>query len=233
MKNAFAEPYMSMTLISVNVARPTHAVHGDRNVLTGIFKRPVEGAVMARKLNLDGDEQADLVHHGGESKAVYAYALEHYAYWQKVLGSPPMPYGQFGENLTVTGLDEADLCVGDQLGIGEALFVISQPRVPCFKLGLRMEDERMPRLFAQSLRTGVYLRVLWEGSVAAGDIVHLRARSPHRISIRRLFDAYLRFHEADARDLLTRALAIPELSPEWHAHIVERLARRQRREPAV
>jgi MOSC domain-containing protein YiiM len=224
---------MSMTLISVNVARPTYAMHGERNVLTGIFKRPVEGAVMARKLNLDGDEQADLVHHGGESKAVYAYALEHYAYWQKILDRPAMACGQFGENLTVAGLDEADLCVGDQLGIGDALFVISQPRVPCFKLGLRMQDERMPRLFAQSLRTGVYLRVLREGSIAAGDIVHLRTPSPHRLSIRCLFDAYLHSQDADAQVLLQGALDIPELSPEWHAHISDRLARGPLRQPAA
>lgn len=224
---------MSMTLISVNVAHPTHALHGDKEVLTGIFKRPVDGAVMARQLNLDGDGQADLVHHGGESKAVYAYALEHYAYWQKVLDRPAMPYGQFGENLTVTGLDEAELCVGDQLRIGDALFVISQPRVPCFKLGLRMQDERMPRLFAQSLRTGVYLRVLREGLIAAGDIVHVNSRSAHRVSIRQLFDAYLRFRDSHARELLKSALDIPELSPEWHAHISERLTRRPIGKPAA
>lgn len=222
---------MSMTLISVNVALPKSVVHGDQNVLTGIFKRPVEGAVMARKLNLDGDAQADLVHHGGESKAVYAYALEHYAYWQKVLDRPVMPYGQFGENLTVAGLDEAELCVGDQLRIGDALFVISQPRVPCFKLGLRMGDKRMPHLFAQSGRTGVYLRVLEEGSVAAGDIVHVRAKHSHRPSIKRLFDAYLRPHDTDARALLKSALNIPELSPEWHAQITKRCEQKAIRDP--
>lgn len=224
---------MSMTLISVNVARPTEVPHGDASVLTGIFKRPIQGPVAVRKLNLEGDAQGDLVHHGGESKAVYAYALEHYDYWQKVLDRTVMPYGQFGENLTVAGLDEADLCVGDQLAIGDALFVISQPRVPCFKLGIRMGDERMPRLFAQSLRTGVYLRVLREGTLAAGDAVHLQARSEHRLSIKRLFDAYLKPNDAEALALLKRALDITELSPEWHAHISHRLQRRSEPKPAA
>lgn len=224
---------MSMTVISVNVAPPTEVPHGDASVLTGIFKPPVQGPVAARKLNLEGDGQADLVHHGGESKAVYAYALEHYDYWQKMLDRPAMPYGQFGENLTVAGLDEADLCVGDQLAIGDALFVISQPRVPCFKLGIRMGDKRMPRLFAQSLRTDVYLRVLREGTLAAGDVVQVQARSEHRLSIKRLFDAYLKPTDADALALLKHALDIPELSPQWHAHISDRLARRPVREPAA
>lgn len=224
---------MSMILISVNVARPTEVLHGDASVLTGIFKQPVTGPVAVHKLNLDGDAQADLVHHGGESKAVYAYALEHYDYWQKILDRPAMPYGQFGENLTVAGLDEASLCVGDQLAIGDALFVISQPRVPCFKLGIRMADERMPRLFAQSLRTGVYLRVLREGTLAAGDVVRVQTRSEHRLSIERLFDAYLKPNDAEALALLERALAIPELSPEWHAHISHRLAQRPEREPVA
>lgn len=217
---------MSMSLISVNVARPTEVPYGDGTVLTGIFKQPVEGPVAVRKLNLDGDEQADPVHHGGESKAVYAYALEHYDYWQQALGRPPMPHGQFGENLTIAGLDEAQLCVGDRLAIGSALFVISQPRVPCFKLGIRMADKHMPRLFAESLRTGVYLRVLEEGTLTAGDPVRVVSKDPQRLSIRSLFDAYLKPNDADARALLKQALQVPALSPEWHGHITQRLARR-------
>lgn len=216
---------MPMTLISVNVAQPATVVSGDSTVMTGIFKQPVSGPVAVRKLNLEGDGQADLVHHGGESKAVYAYALEHYAYWQNVLGRPAMPYGQFGENLTVAGLDEAQFCVGDQLGIGDALFTISQPRVPCFKLGIRFADPRMPRLFAQSLRTGFYLRVIREGTIAAGDVVRVASSSDYRLSIRSLFDAYLKPDDPAALALLARALDVPGLSPEWHAHISQRLAR--------
>lgn len=217
---------MSMTLISVNVARPAEVPYGDGIVMTGIFKRPIDGAMAVRKLNLDGDGQADLVHHGGASKAVYAYALEHYEYWQEALDRPAMPYGQFGENLTIAGLDEATLCVGDQLGIGDALFAITQPRVPCFKLGIRMADKHMPRRFAESLRTGVYLRVLEEGTVAAGDSVRMVSRDPKRMSIRSLFAAYLKPNDVEARTLLKKAIEVPGLSPEWREHITRRLAQR-------
>ncbi len=217
---------MSMTLISVNVALPAEMPHGAGTVVTGIFKRPVAGAVAVRTLNLDGDGQADLVNHGGESKAVYAYALEHYDYWKQALGRPAMPHGQFGENLTIAGLDEALLCVGDQLAIGSALFAITQPRVPCFKLGIRMADKNMPRLFAESLRTGVYLRVLEEGTVEASDPVHVVSKDPKRLSIKSLFDAYLKPADLNARALLKRAIEVPGLSPEWREHITRRLARR-------
>lgn len=217
---------MSMTLISVNVAQPHEVVHGDAVVSTGIFKQPVAGAVAVRRLNLDGDGQADRVNHGGESKAVYAYSLDHYAWWCATLGREALPHGQFGENLTLAGLDEAASCVGDQLRIGDALLSISQPRVPCFKLGIRFGDRQMPRLFAQSLRTGCYLRVLQEGTVQAGDAVHVEARGHGRVSIRALFGAYLKPDNRDARRLLARALELPELSTEWRGHIGQRLARR-------
>lgn len=217
---------MPMTLISVNVAQPREVVHGDTVVSTGIFKQPVAGAVALRRLNLDGDGQADRVNHGGESKAVYAYSLDHYAWWCAALGRAAMPYGQFGENLTLAGLDEAASCVGDQLRIGDALLSISQPRVPCFKLGIRFGDGQMPRLFAQSLRTGCYLRVLQEGTVQAGDTAQVVARGHGRVSIRALFDAYLKPDDRDARKLLAQALELPELSAEWRGHIGQRLARR-------
>jgi len=217
---------MSMTLISVNVSQPVEVAHGNTSVTTGIFKRPVMGAVAVRRLNIDGDGQADLVNHGGESKAVYAYSLDHYDYWREALSRDEMPYGLFGENLTVAGLDEAQLCVGDKLEIGDALFTISQPRVPCFKLGIRFADKRMPRLFALSLRTGFYLRVLKEGNIKAGDSVDVVAKGDGSLSIRSLFDAYLKPNDREALHLLTRAIEIPELSPEWRGHIADRLARR-------
>ena len=217
---------MSMTLISVNVSQPVEVAHGNTSVTTGIFKRPVMGAVAVRRLNIDGDGQADLVNHGGESKAVYAYSLDHYDYWREALSRDEMPYGLFGENLTVAGLDEAQLCVGDQLEIGDALFTISQPRVPCFKLGIRFADKRMPRLFALSLRTGFYLRVLKEGNIKAGDSVDVVAKGDGSLSVRLLFDAYLKPNDRDALRLLARAMDIPELSTEWRGHIGERLARR-------
>jgi MOSC domain-containing protein YiiM len=219
---------MPMTLHSVNVALPVAVAHEHASVLTGIFKQPVAGPVRVRQLNLEGDGQADLVHHGGASKAVYAYSLDHYAWWRKTLARDDLACGQFGENLTVAGLDEAQLCVGDQLRIGSALFTISQPRVPCFKLGIRFGDKRMPKMFADSLRTGVYLRVLQEGSIEAGDAVEMVPLGKGRIAIRSLFDAYFKPDDPTARALLARALEVPELSAEWHEHITQRLDRRQR-----
>ncbi|HEX5305696.1 MAG TPA: MOSC domain-containing protein [Dyella sp.] len=175
---------------------------------------------------LEGDGQADRVHHGGPDKAVYAYALEHYAWWEQTLGCAPLPHGQFGENLTVSELDESDLCVGDQLAIGSARFVISQPRVPCFKLELRFGDPSMPQRFAQSLRTGVYLRVLQQGHVSAGDEVYLVVRGAGGITIRSLFNAYMTANDPASQALLTAALAVPGLSGEWRRQITQRLERR-------
>ena len=215
-----------MTLVSVNVAQPREVAHGNAVLSTGIFKQPVTGAVAVHRLNLDGDGQADRVNHGGESKAVYAYSLDHYAWWCATLGRAALPYGQFGENLTLAGLDEAASCVGDQLRIGDVLLAISQPRMPCFKLGIRFGDRHMPRLFAQSLRTGVYLRVLQEGTVQAGDAVQVVAHGRGRVSIRALFDAYLKPNDRAAQKLLAQALELPELSAEWRADIEQRLARR-------
>ncbi|MDE2307283.1 MAG: MOSC domain-containing protein [Xanthomonadaceae bacterium] len=217
---------MSMTLISINVAPPAAVAHGDASVTTGIFKQPVSGPVAVRRLNLDGDGQADLRNHGGADKAVYAYSLDHYAYWRDVLGRDALPHGQFGENLTVAGLDEAELCVGDQLRIGDARFAITQPRVPCFKLGIRLADASMPKRFTQSLRTGFYLRVLEQGTIEAGNAVDVVARGLGSLSIRTLFDAYLKPDDPAAQQVLARALDIPELSAAWRSHITERLARR-------
>lgn len=217
---------MSMTLVSVNVGMPRDIPHGDGMVATGIFKTPVEGKVTVGPLHLHGDGQADLKHHGGESKAVYAYSLDHYAWWSRQLGRNDLVPGQFGENFTVAGLDETVLCLGDRLAVGDALFTISQPRVPCFKLGLRFDDRRLPKLFAEALRPGIYLRVLREGSVAAGDTVERVARGHGALPVRRLFEAFFQPNDSAALDLLSRALEVPELSDEWRGHIEQRLHRR-------
>ena len=212
-----------MKLVCVNVSLPVEVRHGEKSVTTGIFKRPVTGPVRVGKFNLEGDAQADLVNHGGEHKALYAYSLEHYAYWRAVLERHDMPYGQFGENLTVAGLDEAESCVGDRLALGSALLTVTQPRVPCFKLGIRLGDEKMPRLFSQSARTGFYLRVLREGVIEAGDSIDVLQRGRGGVTIRALFEAYLRPGNDNAALVLERALEVPELSPEWRAHIERRL----------
>jgi MOSC domain-containing protein YiiM len=216
-----------MKLMSVNVSPPVEVRHEGKLIKTGIFKMPVTGSVRVRRHNLEGDGQADLDNHGGEHKAVYAYSLDHYAYWRKALNREQMDCGQFGENLTVAGLDESESCIGDQLQIGSALFAISQPRVPCFKLGIRFADGGMPKLFSESARTGFYLSVLREGAVEAGDAVEVVQRGYGKLPVRTLFVAYMKPGDGDAAQILMRALEIPELSPEWRAHIAQRLERRR------
>ena len=216
-----------MKLVSVNVSLPRTVQHGGRVIQTGIFKKPVTGPVSVNSCNLEGDGQADLKNHGGEHKAVYAYSLDHYKYWRSVLDRSEMVYGQFGENLTVFSLDERESCVGDQLRIGTALFTITQPRVPCFKLGVRFGDERMPKLFSESARTGFYLRVLRGGIIEAGDRVDLVERGHGQVAIRTLFEAYMGRTGMDAAKTLWQAIEVPELSPEWRASITKRLRHRR------
>ena len=184
------------------------------------------GSVRVDRLNLVGDRQADLVNHGGEDKAVYAYSLDHYAYWQDLLNRDSMPYGQFGENLTVAGLDESKSYIGDHLQIGSTLMAITQPRVPCFKLGIRMENKEMPKLFSKSARTGFYLKVLAEGTVEAEDTIEIVQRGNGAISVNRLFEALFHPRTHNAVDVLEQALDVPELSQEWRKQIEDRLKRR-------
>ncbi len=214
-----------MKLIAVSVSLPIEVQHGDKLIKTGIFKKSVAGPVRVGTLNLEGDGQADLNNHGGAHKAVYAYALDHYAYWRETLGRGEMDYGQFGENLTIAGLDESERYVGDRLQIGSALFAISQPRVPCYKLGIRLGDDNMPKLFSQSARTGFYLSVLREGVIEAGDAVEVVEPGYGKVAIRHLFEAYMNRGGKDAAQILRRALEVRELSQEWRAQIEKRLAR--------
>lgn len=220
---------MSMMLKSVNVSLPIEMQYGDKLVKTGICKQPVTGSLRVGRYNLAGDGQADLDNHGGEHKAVYAYSLDHYPYWRTLLRRDEINYGQFGENLTIAGLDESECCVGDQLQVGSALFTITQPRVPCFKLGIRFGNEKMPKLFSQSARTGFYLRVLREGVIEAGDSVDVVGRGFGNVAIKRLFEAYLKRGDIEASRTLARALEVPELSPEWRTQLERRLDRGQTR----
>ena len=168
-----------MRLLSVNVSPPKEVLHGSETVETGIFKEPVAGRVMLRELNLDGDGQADLINHGGVHQAVYAYPIEHYDYWRRELGREDFGFGQFGENFTVEGMPEDEVHIGDVFRVGgDALVEVSQPRTPCFKLGIRMGLPRFPKLFLKSGRIGFFLRVLEEGEVGAGDAGERVARPP-------------------------------------------------------
>lgn len=215
-----------MIVRSVNVSLPKQVQHKNKIVSTGIFKQPVEGRVAVNQFNLAGDQQVDLVNHGGEHKAVYGFASDHYAFWQEKLGEPPFHFGKFGENLTIDGLDESALCIGDQLQVGESVLEITQPRVPCFKLGLAFDREDMPRLFVEHAATGIYFRVIKTGSVASGDKVSLHQAHPARLSVQRLFKAYFdkTLDESEKQTVMREALEIEALSIEWREKLESRVA---------
>jgi MOSC domain-containing protein YiiM len=211
-----------MCVVSVNVGLPRTVRWKGRDVTTGIFKRPVEGRIPLRRLNLDGDRQADLSVHGGAAKAVYAYPLEHYAFWQQQLGEE-LPLGTFGENLTVEGLPlEEEAAVGDRFRIGTAELVVTQPRLPCYKLGLRFGREEMVKRFLASRRTGYYLAVEVEGDVGAGDRIETLARHPAGIPVAEI----TRVYASDRDDLATieRLVAIDALPDDWRTYFERRLA---------
>lgn len=203
-----------MRVVSVNVGRPRPVFEEGEVIQTAIFKKPVEGPVAVRALGLDGDGQADRHAHGGPDKAVYAYPLAHYAYWSDTLGRADLGHGVFGENLTVDGLDEATLGIGDLLRVGGALLSPTQPRVPCSKLALRLgEAPTFVKRFLGSERLGVYLRVIEEGPVAAGDAVMVESRSPAGVSVLDVIRAQ-RLGRKDPR-ALRHALSADGLSTEW------------------
>jgi len=203
-----------MRLVSVNVSSGTVVQWRGRPVETGIFKQPVAGRVMVRGTNVDGDRQADLTVHGGEYKAVYAYAAEHYDWWRRELRRD-IPYGMFGENLTTEGLPEQETCVGDIFQVGRARLQAVQPRLPCFKLGLRFRDASMVRRFMDSGRLGIYFRIVAEGEIGAGDEVAWVHRDPTRLPVPEL--ARLLVSPDRDPEAVRRALGVPALPPEWAA----------------
>ncbi len=210
-----------MKLLSVNVSYPMEVAHGRKTVSTGIFKEPVSGRVMLRAVNLDGDGQADLVNHGGVDRAVYAYPVENYDYWGRELVRDDLSFGQFGENFTVQGMTEDDVHIGDVFRVGDVLVEVSQPRPPCFKLGIKMGMPRFPKLFLASGRVGFYLRVLEEGEVGAGDGIERVSRDPERLTVREA--SHLLFFEGENLEGASRALRVPALSPGWRESFEERL----------
>ena len=217
-----------MRLVSVNVSLPRLAAFRGQAVSTSIFKEPVAGRVLARRLSLEGDWQADLRSHGGLNKAVYAYPLEHYAPWSEELGRDDLRPGQFGENLTVDGLTEAAVRLGDVFRLGGALLQVTQPRYPCFKLGIKMGDPLFPRRFLASGRTGFYLRVLEEGEVGAGDAVELVEQSD-ALTVWGLWHLVLvdKGNVEGAR----QALRCQTLAPEWREPLEERLRQEDAGQP--
>ena len=210
-----------MRVVSVNVGLPRTLHWKGRDVTTGIFKAPVRGRIPLKRLNLEGDRQADLSVHGGPAKAVYAYPLEHYPFWQDTLGEE-LIHGSFGENLTVEGLPlEHEVAVGDRFRVGTAEVVVTQPRLPCYKLGVRFGREDMVKRFLASGRTGYYLAVAQEGEVAAGDHVVALSRHPARIPVAEITRVYSR----DRDDLATieRLVALDALPEDWRGYFQRRL----------
>jgi MOSC domain-containing protein YiiM len=210
-----------MKLISVNVGLPREVTWRGNVVRTSIWKSPVEGRIRVSKLNLDGDQQSDTSVHGGVDKAVYAYPSEHYFYWRGELQGVDLPWGAFGENLTTEGLLEREILVGDRLRVGSAEFTVTQPRMPCFKLGIRFDSPGMVKRFLQSKRSGFYLAVLREGEVGAGDRIE-RARSQEGgLTIADITSLYT--SDAENQDLLRRATELPALPEDWKEYFRKRL----------
>jgi MOSC domain-containing protein YiiM len=206
-----------MKLLSIQVGLPREVRWQRRTVSTGIFKEPVEGPIMMRTLNLDGDRQADLSVHGGAEKAVYVYPSEHYAPWRAELPGVELAWGGFGENFTTEGLLEEDVHLGDRFRIGEAEVQVTQPRMPCFKLGILFGDPGIVERFLVSRRSGFYVAVLREGTVEAGDPIERLAMDPHRVSVADFNRLYV--GEERDEDTLARALQVEALPEGWKSYL--------------
>ena len=196
-------------VLSVNVGRPREFEFNGRPAKSAIWKSPVGGRVTAQGVNLEGDDQADRKAHGGFDKAVYAYAIEDMRWWERKLGRS-LQYGEFGENLTTEGIAVNDALVGERWEIGTAVLEVSEPRVPCWRLGVRMDDQMFVRRFTEALRPGTYLRIIGEGDLGAGDEIRVIHRPDHDLTIRDVFRIYTR-----DRDEVERIIATPQISDSW------------------
>jgi len=210
-----------MQLVSVNVGLPREVTWKGRIVTTGIFKEPVEGRVRVRRLNLAGDQQADVSVHGGPDKAIYAYPSEHYRDWRGELPGMELPWGMFGENLTTEGLLEDTVHIGDTLRIGTAVMMVTRPRLPCYKLGIRFGRSDMIKRFRASRRSGFYLAVLQEGEVAAGDPIEVLRRDRHAVAVADIIR--LSVHEVADPDLLHRVVQVAALPESWRSSFQEQI----------
>jgi MOSC domain-containing protein YiiM len=215
-----------MKIVSLNVGLQREVIWHERTVTTGIFKEPVEGRVALRTLNLEGDAQADLTVHGGEYKAVYCYPVEHYSYWKKELPGRELPMGMFGENFTTDGLSEDSAHLGDRFSVGSAEVVVTQPRLPCYKLGLRFGSDDMVRRFLASGRTGFYLAVTREGETGAGDEIKVVSRDENAVPVSEITRLYIakRYEQKDVASL-RKALRVAALPESWKEYFRERWGR--------
>jgi MOSC domain-containing protein YiiM len=211
-----------MKLLSVNVGIPREVEWNRRTIRTSIFKAPVPGRVPVRKLNLDGDQQSDLTVHGGVDKAVYVYPSEHYAFWRDELSDADLHWGAFGENFTTEGsLNDKSVHIGDRFRIGSAQFVVTQPRMPCFKLGIRFGRADIIKRFLHSGRNGFYFAVAQEGEVGAGDSIELLTRDDNGVTVADIVQLYTA--DATNQDLLHRASELAALPESWRAYFRKRL----------
>lgn len=211
-----------MKIVSVNVGAPREVEWRGKVVRTSIFKAPVAGRVRVARLNVEGDRQSDLSVHGGADKAVYAYPSEHYAFWRGEMPGTELSWGAFGENLSTAGLLEDGVHIGDRFRAGAAEFVVTQPRMPCFKLGIRFGRPEIVKRFLQSRRTGFYLAVLREGDIAAGDPLELVAQDGARVTVGQVAELYVT--EGANRDLLRRASELAALPESWREYFREQLS---------
>ncbi len=215
------QPASLMQVISVNVGQPREVVWKGQTVETGIFKEAVEGRIAVQRLNLEGDRQADLTVHGGLDKAIYAYPAEHYSFWREQFPEMELPWGMFGENLTVTGLLEDTVHIGDHFQVGSAKLMVTQPRLPCYKLGIKFGREDMLKQFLRSGMTGFYFAVLEEGEVAAGDSISLLHGDEHQIKVADIVRLYRQ--DKYNLDLMRRVVAVEALPEEWRDYFQQRI----------
>ncbi len=218
-------------LVSVNVGMPADVAWRGKTVHTGIYKNPVQGPVMVRRLNIDGDGQGDLNGHGGEQRAVMVYQTESYEHWQRHFERDDLEPGTFGENFTISGLGDDEVCIGDRYRIGEAEFEVTQPRVTCFRVGIRLAEPEMPNLLVAHHRPGFYFRVITEGLVAAGDEIVRTRRGRHELSVADI-DALLYLPDRDV-GMLRQAVDVPALSPGWQQSFAELLTAHENRSGAT
>ena len=210
-----------MRLVSVNIGHPREVIYKGKTVTTGIFKEPVEGRIRLRTLNLDGDRQADLSVHGGLSKAAYAYPIEHYEYWREQLPGVDLPWGMFGENFTTEGLREGSVNIGDRFRIGSAEVMVTEPRLPCYKLAAKFGRDDIIKRFLHSGRTGFYFAVMQEGEVGTGDGIELVSRDEHSVTVADITRLYVR--EKDDVGTLRRAVQVTALPESWRVYFGKRI----------
>lgn len=210
-----------MKLISINVGRPREIFREGRVIRTGIFKTPVCGPVRVNALNIEGDQQADLTVHGGPSKAIYVYPAEHYDYWRKELSDTELQWGSFGENLSTEGLLEKDLNIGDRLCLGSVELVVTEPRLPCYKLGIKFNRDDMVKRFLRSRRTGFYCAVLREGMMSVGDSIGYLSRDENHVTVADITRLYA-FDKTDFA-AMRRVIEVKALSESWRGYFRQRL----------